>query len=364
MFTVNRSVDEEEARRRAALDALSGSMRDAQGGTMSALDQMKKLGDETAARGLAADAVKAKAAQQDIENKRADYSLRLRDTDSKRRAEVDKARADAEAERAKASQLRLKPLTPATEEELFEPMSPEGVKDTIEVAFSKLNRQREEQDRLDRERELKEKVLERRARGPAPKEKDTVGEELKATNLRVAKARERALTGAHPEGTFELSDKLKNDHKQKVTTFVSTSERARNLSRLLSRPEFKDFTGRLDQLEAWAASKLGAQSELAAELSSALGQYFDTYKVVVTGAAASDKEMAMLQARLPGLGDSFEMARGKLTAGARYADEQAAFFEDVLQSNDVRGSKRAKASDLDAKKKRAEEIRRALAEEG
>lgn len=98
---------------------------------------------------------------------------------------------------------------------------------------------------------------------------------------------------------------------------------------IISNPRFKDYTGPIDGLGTYLTSRLKMSDEDAAEIVATLGMYFDSYRVAVTGAAASDAEMAMLATRTPDMRDSFSTVRGKMKAARALASARQRYWESV-----------------------------------
>lgn len=121
-------------------------------------------------------------------------------------------------------------------------------------------------------------------------------------------------------------------------------DQAATVRRALMDPSLAQYTGPLTGVENYLTSKVGLQPQKAAQIASTLGQYFDAYKVSVTGAAATDKEMATLLQRQPNVNDTLQQAIGKLDAGDTLSGSRLAFYDSLLSSGDIRGGASAPAA--------------------
>lgn len=194
--------------------------------------------------------------------------------------------------------------------------------------------------------QAKQRELDRRRRAAAtasaPDEHKTRMQELAdrkamADTLRAEEklARDRMASGA--AGQFALTEGQRADLQKRRTAVLERATAAKGIRDLLAKyPDMESFVGTFDQYISSVRAKFG--NKKAAEILSALGRASDEYRTAVTGAAASDKERAMLESRVPNAGDSVAAILGKLSVDDEYFKNKMSVIDGQLSANDIRGA--------------------------
>lgn len=220
--------------------------------------------------------------------------------------------------------------------------------------------------------EVEREKAERAATADKAKKKDLVDDSVIDRNTAAAEKSRRVPTGGGTPAPGSIADlkarKLKADTEKaeaeavkaaagtggdigmnapEKASIIKAQERRRVLGevkrlnktiRALKQqyPNIESYVGPFDKIGGWLASKFGLSTEDAENVKSTIRRAFDEYKNLITGAAASDKEMASLEDTVPNMGDSWAQILGKLKAGDAIADEKAKGISVVLDTGDTR----------------------------
>lgn len=315
------------ARRRAQAEMYGQQFRDASEGISKGLGQWDSAMRLQKADAAKAEAAKAEAEQQAFKNDIETRGLRIREAQEQREADeaarIAAARPGEEARAAedraftlrkretdtaqaarKAAIERIQSLPAELEfgegvnvEAIIEQIGAEGglSSDEALAAYRQAQTTRADaEDKAKLDAELKRAQIDKAKRVPMPK-------------APTVAARSDALKKSNAAGELLASASV--------------------VENIVNSPKFKDYTGPIDGLGTYLTSRLKMSDEDAAEIVATLGMYFDAYRVAVTGAAASDREMTMLAANVPGVQDSFSTVRGKLNAARKLASARQQYWE-------------------------------------
>jgi hypothetical protein len=160
---------------------------------------------------------------------------------------------------------------------------------------------------------------------------------IKLEQERLKKEKIENQIGA--QSGFKLTPgQLERTQNARVTA-VNARSGINDLRALVNKyPQIEDYTGPFDNLVSWAESKFGAQSKEVAEVRSAFGQVFQSYKLAQTGKAASDKEMSKLSDLMPSMTDSLPAILGKIDAYDGLIAGQIENWDLVLNARDIRAA--------------------------
>jgi hypothetical protein len=180
--------------------------------------------------------------------------------------------------------------------------------------------------------------------GPKAKTPEQIAdEELRRRKLKADTEKAEAEAAQKAKGTggdigLNAPEKASINKAQERRRVLGEVKRINKTIRSLKDqyPDIESYVGPLDKMGGWLASKLGLSSQKAEEIKSTIRRAFDEYKNLITGAAASDKEMASLEDTVPNMGDSWAQILGKLDAGNAIADEKARGITAVLDTGDTR----------------------------
>lgn len=101
-------------------------------------------------------------------------------------------------------------------------------------------------------------------------------------------------------------------------------------------PDIETYTGPLDNIEAWARQKFGAQGQTQAEIRSTIDQVFQAFKRIQTGAAAGNQEMADLKQIMPSTTDRLPAILGKMDASDNVVRQKVSYYDKLLTTRDIR----------------------------
>lgn len=140
-------------------------------------------------------------------------------------------------------------------------------------------------------------------------------------------------------GGFHMTPQRINATQEARQTATDAKTGITALRSLIAKyPQIEEYTGPLDNIEAWAAQKFGAQSQQQAEIRSTIQQIFQTYKRIQTGTAAGNQEMAALQEIMPSTTDKLPAILGKIQAYENLVGQQIANWDRQLATLDIRAA--------------------------
>jgi len=183
-----------------------------------------------------------------------------------------------------------------------------------------------------------EALAKKAARVPAPKPVDPA-------KVRRA-ALEEKLLNAHIKKLGQ--DSAGEDLNAPTTQTVNKAQEQRRVLGAVKRlnqtirdlerqfPNINDYVGTVDSLLGKGASFFGLSSQEAEQVKSTIQQAFNEYKVAVTGAASSDKEMTSLLDTVPNMSDEWSTILGKAQASDNIASGKLRDIDAVLAAKDTR----------------------------
>lgn len=376
MMPLTFTPDESEDRRRKLYGDLAASGDKAMGYGFDALTRMETMAKEKKATdrqsGLDADA-RAKAAADltlrqaqesravgadkrdserdafDLEQARGKATRDAEDrTMTLKRSEEDRARVQGDAAKKSAraqisSIVRAARVDGLDDQAMIERASATPGLEDAGINWQEIVDERRRQDEADRADKLARQKTEseiaeneaqatKAARASAGVD-PAVADARKRKILADANAAEaRAKASGTPDG---MTKTTRSGVEKSLVEIGKVKAEAGALRKALSDPRVSSYTGPLSGLQNHLTSKVGLQEAEAARISSLIGQFFDAYKVAVTGAAATDAEMATLMTRMPNVDDNIPNMLAKLDAGDTLADARAQFFGGILRSGSV-----------------------------
>lgn len=324
------------ARRRAQAEMYGQQFRDASEGISKGLGQWDSAMRLQKADAAKAEAAKAEAEQTAFKNDIETRGLRLREAQEQREADeaarIAAARPGEEARAAEDRAFTLKKRETDTAQAARKaaieriqslPSEPEFGKD---VDVRSVIEQISADGNLSIDEGLAAYRQAQTTRADA-EDKAKLDAELKRAQIDKAKRVPMPKVPGGAPGTAAPTVAARSDALKKSNAAGELLASASVVENIVNSPKFKDYTGPIDGLGTYLTSRLKMSDEDAAEIVATLGMYFDAYRVAVTGAAASDREMTMLAANVPGVQDSFSTVRGKLNAARKLASARQQYWE-------------------------------------
>ena len=161
------------------------------------------------------------------------------------------------------------------------------------------------------------------------------------------KIKEKELKLGADSGFTLTPEVLKNIQEARIAAKAAQSGMNSLRALLKKYPDLESYTGPLDNMEAWARQKFGAQGQVQAEVRSTIDQVFQAFKRIQTGAAAGNQEMADLKQIMPSTTDMLPAIRGKMDASDNIVRQQVSYYDKLLEARDIRaGDEFAAGADI------------------
>lgn len=183
-----------------------------------------------------------------------------------------------------------------------------------------------------------EALAKKAARVPGPKPVDPAKARRAALEEKLLDARinklEQDSAGENLNAPTTQTINKAQEQRRVLGAVKRLNQTIRDLERQY--PDINDYVGTVDSLLGKGASFFGLSSQEAEQVKSTIQQAFNEYKVAITGAAASDKEMASLLDTVPNMSDEWSTILGKAQAGDNIASGKLRDIDAVLAAKDTR----------------------------